>query len=237
MLNFLRFLLFFGIATALLVVVALPALASPILTQMVRDAGVEGGELHVSVGLFDPSILQGRAGQLRIEGRDVTLGPADIGGIDLTLANASYFDRTFEEVRGNLRNVQLTAGGIRVEAARLEIFGPANAAEVAAHFTPAQGAEIVRQAAIKAGVALDRVEFVDGSMRVTIAGLTAESSVAVEGGALVLRSAPGAPTVLLLQPAPSDPWRLTEAWVSPDGITVLGVADAAFLARRATASP
>ncbi|CAN5710455.1 hypothetical protein BH23CHL7_BH23CHL7_24610 [soil metagenome] len=236
MLNLIRFAMFFGVATALLAVVALPVLASPFLTQMVRDAGVEGGELHVSVGILDASILQGRAGQLRIEGRDVTLGPADVGGIDLTLENASYFDRTFEEVRGNLRDVSLTAGGIRVEAARLEILGPANAADVAAHLTPAQGAEIVRQAAIKAGVVLDRVEFVNGKMRVTIAGKTAETRVAVEGGALVLHSAPGVPTVLLLQPAPSDPWRLTEAWVSPAGITVRGVVDAAFLARRTMAS-
>ncbi|HWH37312.1 MAG TPA: hypothetical protein VNT28_06000 [Candidatus Limnocylindrales bacterium] len=237
MIGFVRFALFFGVVVALIVVVALPALASPFLTRMVRDAGVHGGELNVTIGMFDPSIIEGRAGQLRIEGRGVTIGPATVGGIDLTLIDASYFDRSFAAVRGNLRDVELTAGGIRVAMARMEIDGPSEAAAVSGHFTPAQGADIVRQAARRAGVALDRVEFVDGDMRVTLGGMTARAGVAVEGGALVLRPVAGAPAVLLIQPAPSDPWRLTDAWVSPDGITVRGVVDAATIARRATAAP
>jgi len=37
---------------------------------------------------------------------------------------------------------------------------------------------------------------------------------------------------LLLQPAPSDPWRLTEAHVTPDGVTLRGIVDVAAIARR-----
>jgi hypothetical protein len=236
-LNFVRFLIFFAVVITLVVVVALPALASPFLTRMVRDAGVQGGELNVTIGMFDPAILEGRAGQLRIEGRGVTIGPATVGAMDLTLFGASYFDRTFDSVRGNLRDVGMTAGGVRVEVARVEIEGPADSAVVVSHFTPAQGAEIIRQAARRAGVNVDGVELTDGGLRVTIAGVTVESGVAVEGGALVLRAAPGLPTVLLLQPAPTDPWRLTDGWISRDGITLRGVVDAATVMRRAAAAP
>jgi hypothetical protein len=233
-LNFLRFLLLFVVMAALLAVVAVPILSSPFLTQMLRDAGVRGGELNVSVGMFDPALFTGRAREIRIEGRGVALGPATAGGIDLTLHNASFFERSFESASGNLRDVHVTAGGIRLEVARVEIDGPAEAADVVGHFTPDQGEEIVRQAADRAGVELDAVELVDGGLQVTIAGITARAGVAVEGGALVLRPGAG-PSILLVAPVPTDPWRLTEAWVSPDGITVRGVVDAAFLARRAIA--
>lgn len=235
-LNFVRFLIFFAIAAALLAVVAVPALSSPLLTQMLRDAGVRGGELNASIGVFDPALFTGRAAQLHIEGRDVTLGPATAGGIDITLHNATFFERSFEAVQGNLRDVELTGGGVRVQVARVEIDGPSNAATVAGHFTPDQGEQIVRQAAERAGFTLQEVELEDGGLRVSIGGLSTRAAVGVEGGGLVLRPAIG-PTVLLLSPVPTDPWRLTEAWVSPDGITVRGVIDASVLARRAMAQP
>ncbi len=228
--------LFFVVAATLLAVVGVPLLLAPVLTQMVRDAGVRGGELHVSVGWFDPSLFSGRAGELNIEGRDVTLGPASVGGLDLSLLDASLSDQTFEGVRGNLRDVEMTTGGIRVQVARVEIDGPASAANVASHFTPMQGADIVRQAADRAGVNLDSVAFVDGGLRVTIAGITTRAGIGVEGGGLVLKPGAG-PSILLLAPVPSDPWRLSEAWVSPEGITVRGVVNAAALARWATTNP
>ena len=236
MFNFLRFVIFFAVIAALLAVVAVPALSAPFVTQTVREAGVRGGELKASIGFFDPALFTGRARQLRIEGRDLTLGPATAGGVDLTLEDVSVFERTFGGVRGNLRDVDMTAGGVRVQAARIEIDGPSSAANIAGHFTPDQGEEIVRQAAAHAGVRLDAVELVDGGLRVTLAGLTTGAGVAVEGGGLVLRPT-GGPTILLLAPVPTDPWRLTEAWVSPQGITVRGVVDAAVLARRAIANP
>jgi hypothetical protein len=232
----LRFALFFVVAAVLLALVAVPLLSAPLLTQMVRDAGVRGGELNASVGIFDPALFTGRANELRIEGRDVQLGPATVGGMDVSLIGVAFFDRTFEGVRGNLRDVGMTAGGIRVEVARVEVDGPARSANVAGHFTPTQGAEIVRQAAVRAGVTLDHVEFVDGGLQVTVAGVSTRAGVAVEAGGLVLRPDAG-PTILLLAPVPTDPWRLTEAWVSPDGITVRGVVDADALARRASAQP
>jgi hypothetical protein len=235
-LNFLRFVIFFAAIAALLAVVAVPALSAPFVTQMVRDAGVRGGELNASIGFFDPALFTGRARELRIEGRGLMLGPATVGGADIVLEDVSFFDRTFGGVRGNLRDVEMSAGGVRVLVARIEIEGPSSAATVAGHFTPDQGEQIVHEAARLAGIELDHVELVEGGLRVTLAGVTTRANVSVEGGGLVLRPAVG-PTVLLLAPVPTDPWRLTEAWVSREGITVRGVIDAAALARRATTQP
>jgi len=86
------------------------------------------------------------------------------------------------------------------------------------------------------GVALDDAEVVDGGLRLKVAGLELGAGISVEGGALVLTPQIG-PQVVLIQPAPSDPWQLEEAYVSPAGITVRGTIDATRLAKGATSSP
>jgi hypothetical protein len=229
-LGLLRFLIFFVVLAGLLAFVALPALAAPLLTQMVRDAGLRANELSVSVGYFDPSLLIGRSERLRIEARGVSLGPATADGLDLTLGGVDLFGRTFATISGNIRDIELSAGGLAVTVDRVDIDGPAQAAAVTGYFTPAQSIEIVRQSAQRVGVSLQDVRLVDGAIRLRLAGFETRASVAVDGGALVLRPQVG-PRLLLLQPAPSDPWRLTEAWITTDGLVVRGVIDAAALAR------
>jgi hypothetical protein len=225
----LRFLLFFAVLASLLVLVGLPAVASPVLTQMVRDGGLRADELHVSVGLFDPGLVLGRVGRLRIEARRVALGPADVAGLDLTLGGVDLFDRTFETISGNVRDVDLTAGGLALHVERVDIDGPARSADVAGYFGPQQSLELIRQAARRMDLAIDDVRLVDGAVRLSLAGFETNADVSVDGGALVLRPDLG-PRMLLLQPAPSDPWRLTGAEISRDGLTVRGVVDVAALA-------
>jgi hypothetical protein len=70
---------------------------------------------------------------------------------------------------------------------------------------------------------------VDGGLRLSLAGVEVRAGISVEGGALVLRPGIGGP-ILLFQPNPSDPWRLSEAYVSPSGITVRGTIDASRIA-------
>ena len=50
----------------------------------------------------------------------------------------------------------------------------------------------------------------------------------VSGGALVLEPGVGG-SIVLLQPAPSDPWSLKEAWVTADGLNVRATVDVASL--------
>jgi hypothetical protein len=55
----------------------------------------------------------------------------------------------------------------------------------------------------------------------------------VTGGALILDTGEGGP-IVLLQPAPSDPWTLQEAYVSADALNVRAVVDMTRIVKRAT---
>jgi hypothetical protein len=232
--GFLRFVIFFGTLVALLVLVGVPAVASPLLTQMVRDEGLRADDMRVTVAFFDPTLLLARTERLRIEATGVDLGPAHALGMDLSLGRVALLDRTFESITGNVREVSLRAGGMDITVDRVEVDGPAEAANVAAHFTPAQSSAVVRQAARLIGFGLDDVHLLNGRVEIELAGVRTGGTLSVEGGALVLRPQIG-PTLLLIQPAPTDPWRLTDVRVAPDGVTISGVVDAESLARRVRA--
>ncbi len=231
MAGFIRFFTFALILVAVLVFVVAPAVASPLLTQMLRDTGLRGEGLNVSIGYFDPSLLSGRAEQLTVRGENVELPPALVGTVDMTLGGVSLLDRTFDRISGELGDVTLAAGGLTIEVTSVELHGPAREAQATARFSPQQAQQLVERAARRAGLPLDGVRLVDGGLLLQLAGLETVAGIAVQGGALVLAPEVG-PPVLLLQPAPSDPWRLSEAFVSPSGVTVRGVLDATELSGR-----
>lgn len=228
MASFFRFAVFSLVLVALLVFVVVPAVASPLLTQMLRDTGLRGDDLNVSLDYFDPSLLTGRAEHLTVRGENVELPPALVGSLDVTLGGVSLLDRTFDSISGELNAVTLAAGGLTVEVASVEVDGPADAAAATARFGAEETQELVELAARREGLPLDDVRLVEGGLRVTLAGAEIEADIGVQGGALVLAPGIGQP-ILLLQPAPSDPWRLSEAFVSPSGVTVRGLFDAASL--------
>jgi hypothetical protein len=216
---------------ALLVFVVVPAIASPLLTQMLRDTGLRGEGLEVSLDYFDPSLVSGRAERLTVRGENVELPPALVGQLELTLGGVSFMDRTFERVSGELSDVTLAAGGLSVEVALVTIDGPAEAASATARFSADQTQQLVERAARRAGLPVEDVRLVNGGLQLTMAGVDTHAGIAVQGGALVLAPDVG-PPVLLLQPAPSDPWRLSEAFVAPTGVTVRGLFDAAAMSSR-----
>ncbi|HUG47763.1 MAG TPA: hypothetical protein VMP67_05055 [Candidatus Limnocylindria bacterium] len=224
----LRFLVFAALLVALLVFVVVPVVASPLLTQMVRDMGFQADELEVTIDSFDPALFGGRASRLRVQSGSVALSPATVEQLDLTFQDVSFFERTFENVRGELRGVVVTAGGVTVRVSSVQVDGPARAAQASGNFTAQESEQLVRLAAERAGIRLDSVRFVDGGLRVGVAGVETGARIEVSSGALVLMSDFG-PAVVLLQPAPSDPWRLSEAYVASTGVTVIGLVDAARL--------
>lgn len=230
MLRALPFLLFFIVVAGALVFVVVPALISPMLTQQVRDLGVKADDLKVSVDTFDPALLSGRAGRVRVEGTNVRIGRATVGELDVTLGDVSFFDRSFRSVDGQLDDVAVAAGGVSASADEVDVRGPAGNATATGQFNSQQSEEMIKAAARRLGVPLSDARLVDGGLRLTVGGgIEVGARISVEGGALVLRPDIG-PPILLLQPATSDPWRLEEAYVSPSGITVRGTVDAARLA-------
>jgi hypothetical protein len=65
-------------------------------------------------------------------------------------------------------------------------------------------------------------------------GVAADALVEVRGGALVLVPTRGEGGVALIQPAPSDAWQLSEAWVSDEGLNLRGTVDTTRLVESVT---
>lgn len=234
--GFIRFVAFTIILVGLLVFVVVPVIASPLLTQMVRDAGLEADDLNVRIEAFDPSLFFGRTEKLHLEATNVVIAPAMVGRLDLTLGRVSFLDRSFETISGELKDVAVRAGGMKLNVASVQVEGPAEEARASGQLTAAQSEQLVRAAALREGVQIDGVRFARGGLVISRRGIEVPAAVAVRGGALVLQASVG-PPVLLLQPAPSDPWRLTESYATSGGITISGVIDATRLTDQVPGAP
>jgi hypothetical protein len=235
-LRLIRFVVFFIVVVGLLVFLVLPTMLSPLLTQFVRDMGVRADDLNVTVDAFDPALFSGRAVRLRVEGTNVEIGRTRVGDMDVTFGNVSIFDRSFETLNGQLDDVVVASGGASAGAVQVNVLGPADNASATGQFDDAQSEAMVKLAAKRAGVTLDSARLVDGGIQLTLGGVEVAAGISVEGGALVLRPRIGEP-ILLLQPNTSDPWRLSEAYVSPSGITVRGTIDASRIAGQIDETP
>ena len=233
----LRFLAFFAALVAVLLLVVLPLAATPFLTQMVREMGVRSDSLSVSVELFDPLLVVGRARRVHVYADNANLAPLSVGTVDITLSGASFFDRSWESVSGDLENVSLVTSTDTVGVDSIRIDGPAKAASATARLSGAQTEALVKVAAAREGLNIDSVHLTDSGVRITVRGLEANARLDVRGGALVLLSGSGNGGVPLIQPAPSDPWQLSETWISDGGLNIRGVVDTTRLARGLEAAP
>ena len=226
--RFLGFLVFFLLLAAGLVLIALPLLLGPFLTNMVRDAGLKSDTLSVSVAPFDPTLLLGKARKITLVASGVDASPARIGRIDLAIGEASYSDRSFKTVNGTLDDVSVTVNGTDVHIGNISVDGPASAADAVAHLSATDTDRLIHLAGERAGLKIDDVRIGDSGVTVTISGVDANARLNVSGGALVLEPGVGG-SIVLLQPAPSDPWSLKEAWVTADGLNVRATVDIASL--------
>jgi hypothetical protein len=231
--GFLRFLAFFVLLVSVFVLLVLPFVLSPFLTQMVRDAGLRSATLDVTVAPLDPTLLLGRSRQVRLVATDVDLAPARIGRIDVAVGEASFFDRSFNTIEGELDDVSVAIGGDTVDLATVRVNGPAEAAAATALLNAGQTERLIRLAARRVGIEVTGVLVDASGVTVSAAGLQSRARVTVQGGALLLDPGVGG-AVVLPQPAPSDPWSLTEAWISAEGLNVRGVVDVRRIARSVT---
>ena len=222
--GFLRFAAWFVLLTAVFVLVVLPLLLSPLLTSMVRDMGLRSQTLDVSVAILDPSLLLGRSRRVTVVADGVDASSAHIGHLELALGEASYFDRSFESVSGELRDVTVTLGSDVLGASSIRVDGPAGAASLTARLTAEQTERLVRVAARRAGLTIESVRMTESSLGVTVRGEPGEARISLRGGALLLERGTGGP-VLLVQSDPGDQWRLGESWISERGLNIAGTVD------------
>ena len=228
--GFLRFVVLFVLLVAGLVLVVLPLVAGPLLSGVVRSMGVRADTIEVSVAMFDPGLILGRSRQVTVSATNVDMAPATFGSFRVSLGNVSFFDRTFETVSGELEDVRLTLGNDTVGASAASIDGPADAATITARFAAPEVEQLITIAAAHNGLTLDQVSVTDTGVKVTVRGIEADARLLVRGGALLLDPGLGG-AVVLLQPEPSDPWRLTDVWFSDRGLNLAGTVDVAKIVR------
>jgi hypothetical protein len=226
--RFLRFAAFFAALVAILVLVVLPLVLGPLLAQTVRGMGLRSDTLDVSVAPFDPFLVLGRSRRVNVVAEGVDMQPAQVGRAELGLIETSFFDRSFEAVDGRLTDVAISAGGTSVQATEIVLEGSAENAIATARLTPEQAAGLVLVAAGRAGAIVDDVRFTDSGVAVVVGGRETAARLRVAAGALLLEPTGGG-QIVLIQPAPSDAWRLQEAWVSPGGLNIRGEVDVSEL--------
>ena len=228
--GFLRFLGLFAVLVGFLVLVVLPLVVGPFLAQLLRDQGLRSQSLDVTVAMFDPFLVVGRSRSTHVSATDVELSGATVGSLELTLGDVSFLDRTWATVNGRISGVSVKTSGETLRVGALVVEGPASAATATARLSADEGEALIRTAAERQGLRVDRVTFSGVGVRVTIGGLEAAGQLQVRGGALVLFPGTGAGGVPLIQPAPADAWQLEEAWISDSGLNIQGVVDTTRLA-------
>ncbi len=220
MTGIIRFAAFSAALIALLVFVVIPVVAGPIISGLVRDAGLVGDDVEVSVDVLGPSILSGRVPSLRLQADDVQVPRALIGRLDVTLSDVSAADRSFESISGTLRDVGVMGpGGLRLVVEAIDVEGPAEATRATGRLDPSESEALVREIAGQAGLDVDEVALGDGSLTIRQGGQASEAYLLVAGEALLLEMA-DAESVVLLAPAPSESWRLQDVHVTPEGMVV-----------------
>lgn len=235
MTGLIKFAVFSAALIALLVFVVIPVVAGPLISGLARDAGLVGDDVEVSVDLLGPGIISGRAPSVRFQGNEVVVSRAVIGRVDLTLTEVSFSDRSFETVSGTLYEVRVTGpGDVAIVVDVIDLEGPAQATRATGRLDRPESEALVREIARQAGLDVDDVILGDGLITIQQGGQSVDARLRVAGDALILDPA-GVEPIVLLAPAPSESWRLSDVVITPEGMTVDLTVDVRDLASRMSA--
>jgi hypothetical protein len=224
-----RFLIFATALAAVVVFVIVPLVGGPIVSSMLRQAGLDGQGVNVSLDLLGPSILSGRAESVRVTAENVNVPHGTVGQMDLTLKDVSVSSRDFTSVSGTLHDVRLTApDGSPVVVDTVNVSGPATRARASGMMNAADARHLVQTIATKAGLSADAVQLGNGQVSIKSGTKTTQARLRVAGRALVLDQ--GGNSTVLVAPAPSEHWELEGVTVTPAGIQVDLNVDAQALA-------
>lgn len=218
-----------------LVFFGLPALVRPAVVSAVRDALPFGDQaLQIDATVTGVGLLGGSIDEIHVRGSNLELAGANkgvtIGKLDVTVGQVSIGDHAFKTVSGGLDDVSFPMfGGTPVTISRIDLSGASTAVLGAAQLGPSDAIAFVTRTFADAGVQVDGVQLEDGSVAVMVFGQRVELGIGVEDGALVVPDALGAGPITLLEPGPDDQWRLTGASVTPGGLEIDGLMNAAAL--------
>ena len=213
---------FVFVLLAVLVLAALvivPIVARPIVADAVREALPFGKQPYdVEVELNPVSLLLGTIDRIHVTGTDLKAEGATIGNLDMTVTDVSTVEHTFRTIDGQLDFVELPfVESSSLAITSIELDGPYGDVDAVARFDVRASLALVGNAFAEAGIAVDGLELVEGGVALDVLGQHASVELAVDAGALVLSDVAGAGPLVVVEPGPDDPWRLTGIRASPSG--------------------
>lgn len=220
--GFLGFVLVLLAALGVAALVIVPMVARPIVTDAVRAALPFGDQpVHIEVELNPLSLLQGTIERIHVTGRGLEAEGAIIGELDITVTDVSTSSRTFRTASGRLDNVELPfflASTLAITS--IELDGPYGDVDAVALLDVRASLTLVGNAFADAGVPVEQLELIDGGAAFVVLGQRVEVQLAIDDGALVLPDVGGGGPLVIVEPGPDDPWRLTGVRVTPSGFAI-----------------
>jgi hypothetical protein len=213
------FVLLAALVVAALVIV--PIVVRPIVADTVREAlPFRDQPLDVEVDLNPVGLLVGTIDRIHVTGKDLRAEGAIIGEIDMTVTDVSTTDHRFRTASGRLRDVELPfvqSSTLTIDS--IELDGPFGDVAAVAMLDIRGSLAIIGNAFADAGLAIEGLELIDGGVAFSVLDQRVELPLAVDEGALVLPDVLGGPLVVV-EPGPDDPWRLTGVRVTPSGFEI-----------------
>jgi len=225
---------FLGFVTILIVLVAafaLPALVAPAVASEVRAASPFGEQaIDVDVDLNALGLIRGLVGEIRVSGTDLEQDGVAIGSLDVAARNVGIGDHAVGEVSGGLESVSIpTAAGGAIFVRDIALSGSSSGLTATARLDREAAIAFIEQSFVEQGVAASDVELTSGGISLIVFDQRVEVAIGVQDGAFVIPDMLGAGTFEILAPQPDDPWRLTGAVVSPNGLELVAAVDASRL--------
>lgn len=219
------FLGFVFVLVAALVVAALvivPVAARPIVEDAVRAVLPFGDQpVDVEIDVNPVGLLLGTIDRIRVTGVELEAEGAIIGQLDMTVTDVSTASRTFRTLTGRLANVELPfVQSSTLVVTSIELGGPFGDVDAEARLDVRASLALIGNAFADAGMAVEQLELIEGGVAFAILGQRIEVPLAVDAGALVLPDVGGAGQLVIVEPGPDDPWRLTGVAVTPSGFTI-----------------
>jgi hypothetical protein len=233
--GFLGFTVLALVGLGALVFFVAPALVQPMVVNAVHDSLPFGDQpLQIDASVTGLGLLGGSVDEIHISGKNLAVTGPDagvtIGKLDVTVRQVSIGDHAFRAVSGGLDDVSFPmSNDLPLTIFRVDLTGASSAVTGEAQFAPNEAIAFITRSFADAGVQVEDVQLEDGAVSLMVFGQRVELGIGVEDGALVVPDALGAGPITLLEPGPDDQWRLTGASVTPGGLEIDAVVNAAVL--------
>jgi hypothetical protein len=220
--GFLGFVLVLLATLAVAALVIVPIVVRPIVEDAVRAAlPFEDQPLGIEVDVNPVSLLTGTIDRIRVTGTGLEAEGAIIGELDMTVTDVSTTTQRFRTATGRLAAVELPfVQSSTLVITSIELDGPYGDVDALARLDVRASLALIGNAFADAGIPVEEIELIDGGAAFTLLGQRVEVQLAVDQGALVFPDVGGGGPLVIVEPGPDDPWRLTGVRITPSGFEI-----------------